>query len=339
MALLQGPTASIPCKQPNTVLSHDQSVERSVMPADRLVLGTVQFGLAYGVSHKDGAVPPAEVGRILDLAWQSGARTLDTAAAYGESEQVIGSLDISAGFGVITKTVPTSRPFRAADIARSSRARAPRKLRRRTSTPLVPMSQPAGRAGAELWSRLERLRAEGATARIGISVYDVSEAEEAIRRFPVEVVQLPLNVFDQKAVRGGGLERLAARGVIIHARSVFLQGLLLMKPSDLPVHLRQAAPVIERWRANCAREGVSPLAAALGFVMAQPTVAKLVVGVHSCEQLSAYLGALGQPAALPWASFACEDPAVIDPRSCPGCGPNEAWYDAFSRATDPSGWR
>jgi aryl-alcohol dehydrogenase-like predicted oxidoreductase len=320
MALLQGPTASIPCKRPNMVLSHDQSVERSVMPADRLVLGTVQFGLAYGVSHKDGAVPYAEVGRILDLAWQSGARTLDTAAAYGESEQVIGSLDISAGFGVITKTVP----IRAAELGAADFTTIEQgfrgsleKLRRRSVDALLVhnVQNLQGRGGAELWSRLERLRAEGATARIGISVYDVSEAEEAIRRFPVEVVQLPLNVFDQKAVRGGGLERLAARGVIIHARSVFLQGLLLMEPTDLPAHLRQAAPVIERWRANCARQGVTPLAAALGFVMAQPAVAKLVVGVHSREQLSAYLGALGQSAALPWASFACDDPAVIDPRA------------------------
>jgi aryl-alcohol dehydrogenase-like predicted oxidoreductase len=320
MAPLSGAAVSIPWKRSNMVPSRDQPVERSVMLADRLVLGTVQFGLAYGVSHKDGAVPADEAGRILDLAWRSGARTLDTAAAYGESEQVIGSLAVSAGFGVITKTLPIrAAALDEADIAAIEEGfRASlEKLRRRSVDALLihNVQNLQGPLGAALWSRLERFRAEGAAARIGISVYDVSEAEQALERFPIEIVQLPLNVFDQKAVRSGGLERLAARGVIIHARSVFLQGLLLMDPSDLPANLSQAATVIERWRADCAREGVTPVAAALGFVLAQPTVTKLVVGVHSREHLSAYLAALGQRVALPWASFACDDPAVIDPRA------------------------
>jgi aryl-alcohol dehydrogenase-like predicted oxidoreductase len=302
------------------VIPRDRTVERPVALADRLVLGTVQFGLAYGVSHKDGAVPAGEVGRILDLAWQSGARTLDTAAAYGESERVIGSFDASAGFGVITKTVP----IRAAELGESDVATVEEgfrtsleKLRRRSVDALLVhnVHNLQGPMGAALWSRLERMRDEGAVTRIGISVYDVSEAEQALERFPIEIVQLPLNVFDQKAVRHGGLERLAARGVVIHARSVFLQGLLLMEPSDLPANVRRAAPMIERWRAECARAGASPLAAALAFVLAQPAVVKLVLGVHSRDHLSAYLAALGQPVALPWASFACEDPAVIDPRT------------------------
>jgi aryl-alcohol dehydrogenase-like predicted oxidoreductase len=302
------------------VIPRNRPVGRPVALADRLVLGTVQFGLAYGVSHKDGAVPAGEVGRILDLAWQSGARTLDTAAAYGESEQVIGSLDASAGFGVITKTVP----IRAVELGESDVATIEEgfrtsleKLRRRSVDALLVhnVQNLQGPMGAALWSRLERMRDEGAVTRIGISVYDVSEAEQALERFPIEIVQLPLNVFDQKAVRHGGLERLAARGIVIHARSVFLQGLLLMEPSDLPANVRQAAPMIERWRADCARAGASPLAAALAFVLAQPAVAKLVVGVHSRDHLSAYLAALGQSVALPWASLACNDPAVIDPRA------------------------
>jgi aryl-alcohol dehydrogenase-like predicted oxidoreductase len=290
------------------------------MAIDRLVLGTVQFGLAYGVSHKDGAVPTDEVSRILDLAWRSGVRLLDTAAAYGQSEQIIGSSAVAAGFGVITKTVPIgTAALGDADIAtieqgvRESLA----KLRRRSVDALLVhnIHNLQGPMGAVLWSRLERFRADGSAARLGISVYDVGEAERAIERFPIEIVQLPLNIFDQRAIRNGGLERLAARGVAIHVRSVFLQGLLLMEPSELPANLRQAAPVIERWRKGCAREGVTPLAAALGFVLAQPAVAKLVVGVHSQDHLAAYLAALSRPVSLRWASFACEDPAIVDPRA------------------------
>jgi aryl-alcohol dehydrogenase-like predicted oxidoreductase len=294
--------------------------ENCVRPVDRLILGTVQFGLPYGVSHQGGAVPAGEAGRMLELAWQGGVRTLDTAAAYGESEQVIGSLDAAKGFGVVTKTIPVrAAKFGDADIStiEAGFRASLEKLRRRDVEALLvhDVKNLRGRPGAALWSRLERLRADGAVGRIGVSVYDVNEAEEAVERFPIEIVQMPLSVFDQRSVLNGGLERLAARGVIIHARSVLLQGLLLMASSELPANLRRAAPAIERWRALCAREGVTPLAAALGFAVSQPAVAGLVVGAHSCEHLSACLAALHHPVALPWASLACDDPGVVDPRT------------------------
>jgi aryl-alcohol dehydrogenase-like predicted oxidoreductase len=291
-----------------------------VTSVDRLVLGTVQFGLPYGVSHAGGAVAADEVARILDLAGEAGVRTLDTAAAYGGSERVLGSLDASRHFDIITKTIPVTAAevddAAIATIEAGVHASLEQLRCARVAGLLVHNVQNlAGSGGARLWSCLERFHTDGQVAQLGVSVYSAEEAEAAADRFPIEFVQLPLNVFDQRPVASGGLERLAARGIRIYVRSVFLQGLLLMDPEALPADLAGAAPFLRRWREACATEGASPLAAALSFALSQPAVAGLVVGVHSREHLAECLDVLGHPVSLAWPALSCADPRVTDPRT------------------------
>lgn len=285
----------------------------------RLVLGTVQFGLDYGISNAGGVVPGAEVSDILSLARQSGIHMLDTAAAYGESESVLGALhDSAASFDIITKTVPI-RSGQIDDAALTTidqgfRRSLERLRRDRVAALLVHDARDLLSPGAErLWALLARHKAEGRATRIGVSVYDAEEIDAVLGRFPVELIQLPLSVFDQRLIQDGSLARLAARGIAVHARSVLLQGLLLMPLEDLPESLRVAQPLLERWRDVCAKAGVARLGAALGFALAQP-IEGVVVGVHSRSHLTECLAALTQPPTLPWESLACRDRAVIDPR-------------------------
>jgi len=292
-------------------------VTGSANPVDRLVLGTVQFGLAYGVSHRGGAVPLDEGRDILALARASGIRMLDTAAAYGESENVLGELG-SGSFGIVTKTVPIrSGDLGDVDLAAIDAGflRSLMRLRRdRVAALLVHDARDLlGRGGESLWALLERHRAEGRVERIGVSVYDGEEIEAVVARFPVELIQLPLSVFDQRLVQDGTLDRLAARGIGVHARSLLLQGLLLMRADDAPETLRSAVPLLTRWKNMCADAHVTRLEAALAFALAQP-IEGLVIGVHSREHLAECLAAVKQPVSLPWASLACGDEDVIDPR-------------------------
>ena len=287
--------------------------------ADRLVLGTVQFGLAYGVSHQGGAVSRSEAADILTFATKSGIRTLDTAAAYGESESVLGELlDVNASLGIVTKTVPIRTDALATSditaIDEGFRRSLVRLRRDRVSALLVHDSRDLLASGGDrLWTLLETYRADGLAARIGVSVYDATEIEAVLARYPVELMQLPASVFDQRLVLDGTLERLASRGVAVHIRSLLLQGLLLMAPEALPASLAAAVPAMRRWRKACVAESVTPLAAALAFGMAQP-VEGLVIGVHSRMHLMECLAAIAQPVSLPWGSFACNDAGVVDPR-------------------------
>lgn len=288
-------------------------------PAERLVLGTVQFGLPYGVSHQGGAVPAAEAADILALAYESGIHTLDTATAYGDSEGVLGDLGaVSAPFGIVTKTLPVrSGSIRDEDIAAidAAFARSLKRLRReRVAALLVHEARDLlGPGGDRLWGLLERYRGEGRVERIGVSVYDTDEIEAVIARFPVQLIQVPLSVFDQRLVESGTLRHLATRRIAVHARSVLLQGLLLMPRDGVPDTLRAAIPMLARWEDACAEANVTRLQAALAFALAQP-IEGVVIGVHSRAHLVEILDAVTQPVTLPWASFACADAAVIDPR-------------------------
>lgn len=288
-------------------------------PIARLVLGTVQFGLPYGVSQGSARVPLAEVRQILDAARRAGIQMLDTAAGYGASECLIGSLEEADSFEIVTKTLSV-RPgeTESADLVTidsAFRTSLDKLKRRRVSALLVHNAgNLAGRGGVALWAQLERYRQDGLAAKIGVSVYDPAEAEALVARFPIEIVQLPLNVLDQRSIRSGALERLASNGVIIHARSALLQGLLLMRPDELPPTLRRAGPALERWHTACVAADVKPLAAALGFVLSVPGVSGTVFGVHSREHLAQCVAAIQQSVRLSWEVLACDNPLVIDPR-------------------------
>jgi aryl-alcohol dehydrogenase-like predicted oxidoreductase len=302
-----------------------------VPPADtaplaaRLALGTAQFGLAYGISHDGGPVPMWEVEDILIAARDAGIAMLDTAAAYGESESVLGQLGhVSSAFDIVTKTLPVrSGDLTSADlnaIDESFRRSLARLKRERVSVLLAhEAADLLAKNGDRLWAMMERYRAEGLTGRVGVSVYETDQLAAVLERFPVEVVQLPINVFDQRLIEDGTLERLAERGIETHARSLILQGLLLMTEAEVASRLPRALPAFRRWQVACANANMRPLTAALAFGLARPEIARLVIGVHSHQHLAQCLAAANQALTsdrpqLDWPRLACNDPDIVDPR-------------------------
>ena len=271
----------------------------------RLGLGTVQFGQAYGVSNRRGQVSRSEAAAILARAAQAGVGVLDTAANYGEAESVLAALD-TAPFRIVTKTI-TVKDGVPAVVAR---ARASRAALPCADTLLVHAA--ADLEDAALWPALQRLKAEGVFAKIGISVYVADDPAALAARFKPDVMQLPFSLLDQRLLQDGTLARLQGMGVEIHARSLFLQGLLLMETP--PLHLESAAPHLAALRTRLADAGTTPLAAALGFVLARPEIAVGLVGVTSAAELEEILAAAAQPLpALDWQAFALKDERILTP--------------------------
>jgi aryl-alcohol dehydrogenase-like predicted oxidoreductase len=211
----------------------------------QLGLGTVQFGGDYGVSNPGGRTPPDEVARILALAEREDIGLLDTAALYGDSEAVLGgALRRGHKFRIVSKTLK----FDAARISQADasalRAGFENSLRRlrqdRLYGLLVHAAADLLRPGGELlWAALNELKREGLVEKIGVSVYTGEDIEAILLRFRPDLVQLPLSVLDQRLIAGGQLARLKAQAVEIHARSIFLQGLLLMEDAELPSTVAQ----------------------------------------------------------------------------------------------------
>ncbi len=283
----------------------------------RIGLGTVQWGMEYGVANREGRPPSDEVARILAAGRSGGLQVLDTAALYGEAESLLGEQNLS-GLRVVTKTPRYAHaPITAADaddlkatlglsLARLCLPSVYGLLAHHAVDLLVP-------GGERLIDALLSLREEGRVARVGVSVYDGAQIEAVLARFKPDLVQLPLNVFDQRLIDDGSLSRLAALGVEIHVRSVFLQGLLLMQPDAVPAYFAPWSDQLRAWQAACAARNVLPQHAALAFVCDRPEVACCLIGVQSRAQLDQSLEGLDAAPALDAAQFACSDAALLNP--------------------------
>jgi aryl-alcohol dehydrogenase-like predicted oxidoreductase len=289
----------------------------------RLALGTVQFGLDYGVTHGGGRVPEGEIRTILAVAHAAGVDTLDTAAGYGDAEDGLGRVEAGRSFRIITKTIASGEAsISDLDIDRIE-ARFLQSLEK-LAIPSVDgvlvhaVADLLAPGGDKLWTRMQGWRAQGLVRRIGFSVYDRVETDAVLARFSPDLVQLPLNALDQRLLRDGTIERLAGRGIAIHVRSIFLQGLLLQNPADTPARLSRTLPLLERWWSMCRDQGVPPLAAALRFGLDIKGIERIIVGVHSAAHLREIIAATQiSLTGLDWPALAAHDPGAVDPRRWP----------------------
>lgn len=259
----------------------------------KLALGTVQFGLAYGITNASGQVSESTARAILLRAKDAGVQVLDTAAAYGESETVLGRAhNETRGFRIVSKTLPLSAADDNDPVGQVvSRAR--ESLTRLRVTQLDGLlvhhaGDLLGAQGEALYSALQTLRSEGAIARLGVSVYTPEEARTIARRFAVDLIQVPINVLDQSFATTGTLAWLHERDIEVHTRSAFLQGLLMA--DVLPAFLKSLAPGFERFREICRDASLSPLEGALSYLRTLP-IDHVVIGVQSVAQLSEIVSA------------------------------------------------
>lgn len=288
-------------------------------PSMKLGLGTVQFGMDYGVSNRQGRTPPREVERILAYAAEHGVRVLDTAAIYGDSEEVLGRLlPAWHRFDIVTKLPSLLSEEGRFDAEAADRMLAQSLARLRQSAVFgLLLHRPndlLSPAGDEVMAWLQRCQEAGWAEKVGVSVYAEDDVDGLCERFPIQLIQAPVNIFDQRLVCSGALRRCRERGAEVHARSVFLQGLLLMDADELPAYFRPYARQIEGYRRYVRVNGLAPLEAALAYVNELEEVDAFVCGVNDCTQLLQLVAAvLGEGRGLDFDSFAVNDPALLNP--------------------------
>ena len=288
--------------------------------AERLVIGTTAFGQPYGSTNTRGQVPEAVAGEVLERASALGIDTIDTAPAYGAAEALLGRLPQAKPFGVVTKfSLPReTKGLDPAAAAVEGLGRSLRDLDRRKVDALLLHrgSDLLGPLGDDLLRGLRQAKTNGLANRVGVSIYDGDEIDAVLSRCRPDIVQLPLSVVDQRLITGGHLERLADLGVEVHARSAFLQGLLLA-PERRPGWAADC-PHLLRFDEKCAASGLTPLQICLGFLLARPEVQRIVVGATSVGELDAIVEAANDPATgRSWPSFALTNTPLLDPRRWP----------------------
>ena len=120
--------------------------------------------------------------------------------------------------------------------------------------------------------------------KVGASVYTSEQLDRLLENYQLDLIQLPLNVVDQRLLQSGSLGKLKNHSIEIHARSAFLQGLLLMPTNDIPDYLAPYKWVFEQFRICRESDGLSALEACIGFVQSIPQIDKIIVGINSLQQ-------------------------------------------------------
>jgi len=282
----------------------------------KIALGTVQFGLDYGVANEDGQVRATEVQQILSESKKSGIDTLDTAIAYGTSEEVLGKVGID-GFRVVTKL--PSLPTNNGDVFRWVRDQVEASLARLGQKKLygLLLHRPedlSGSRGGQLIQALADLKDVGIVQKIGVSIYSPDELEMVCKKINIDLVQAPLNVVDRRMETSGWLDRLKSDGVEIHTRSVFLQGLLLMERSKIPMKFSRWSNMWNIWQENLRELGVTPLEACLSYPLSLDQVDQVMVGVDSAKHLQDIISAASSVDHVPDTSFMLSnDKNLINP--------------------------
>lgn len=280
---------------------------------NRLALGTVQFGLSYGVTNTEGQVSAASVQQILQEGIQHGIDMLDTAAAYGESEVVLSKQPATKQFELISKTLPLSGMKNRLDQVEQALNQSLGRLA--LQRPLYGMlihhaDDLLGPQGDDIWKLLQEKKLQGRIRKIGVSVYSAQELDLICQRYAIDLVQLPHNVLDQRLRISGHLQTLQDNAIEIHVRSAFLQGLLLLQDTaDLPVHLQELKPALTRFQQRAKDLSCSTLTLALGYLRQQTAIDRVLVGVVNPQQLTEIIVAWTEAASLP---LHCADDLAID---------------------------
>jgi aryl-alcohol dehydrogenase-like predicted oxidoreductase len=284
---------------------------------NKLGLGTVQWGIPYGLANQHGITTPETVATLLNNARHEGIKVLDTASLYGKSEAVLGlnSLD---DFKVVTKTASFATPY-ISDIEVTHLCETFQQ-----SLVLLSCKKIYGllihhaenilvHGGEKFLAAMLQFKEDGLVEKIGVSVYDSVQIDAVLKKFTPDLIQLPFSVMDQRMLTSGHLERLKNMGVEIHVRSVFLQGLLLMPLDNIPAFFEPVRPLLTRWHAAAQEQGLTVSQAALAFVKNITCVDTVLVGLDNLEQFYSCINDFAIDISFDATGLECTDPTFINP--------------------------
>lgn len=262
------------------------------MSNPKLILGTVQMGISYGINNPNGKITLENSLEILRHAFANGISTLDTAEAYGSAHEIIGTFhkeNPGRKFNIITK-VP-----RIADTNVATKVYDYLKvLNIDTIDTLMFHAFATFKSNPEYLVSMIRLKEKGAIKNIGISVYTNHEFREVIDTDHFDVIQIPFNLFDNWSLRGELIEEAKAKGKLIHTRSAFLQGLFFMQPSTEHKLALALKKELETIRNIATKEQMSIASLALNYCLQNESIDNVLIGVDSVAQLKDNLEITGE---------------------------------------------
>lgn len=282
----------------------------------KLALGTAQFGLDYGIANKFGKINRSESSKIVELSRASGIDTIDTAIAYGDSEKCLGSLGVE-NFRLVTKIpeIPTD----VSNVESWIFEQIQQSLKRLQVSKIYGILLHRykcleGENGKQVIKALERLKSDNIVDKIGISIYSPQELDVVTNVCNIDMVQTPLNLVDNRIYMSGWLNKLSKAGIEIHVRSIFLQGLLLMPRTAIPVRFSPWNELWDKWQDWLMENtNVSAAQICIDFVRSFSEVHRIVVGVDNVIQLEELIAAFRREPNTEFPDIASDEENLVNP--------------------------
>ncbi|MEK4228433.1 aldo/keto reductase [Solibacillus sp. FSL H8-0538] len=289
----------------------------------KLALGTVQFGMDYGITNSEGKTSFQEIESILRFSHEQGIVLLDTAPSYGDSEKVLGGNSLN-DFDVITKT-----PYIKNEVIAKSDIEEIEEVFYQSLENLnvdslyglfVHQTKDMYKEGSDkLYEKMLDFKERGIVQKIGVSIYEKSEITDLFNRYKWDMVQIPVNVLDQRLIKDGTLSELSDKGIEIHARSIFLQGLLLTDSFKLESRFKSVNKYLAQYYNDLHLIGMTKIEGALNYINEISEIDYAVIGVNNLLQLKEILLAYKRinndnSFRIDYSNYAVVNENIIDPR-------------------------
>lgn len=260
---------------------------------EKLVLGTVQFGLEYGINNSLGKPSKEESLVMLEYAFKKGIRVFDTAYAYGNAEEILGEFLEAHNFDENIKIITKLQPNIIADsdgeekVYKIISANLKESLARlkRTYVDGYLLHTPQYLRNDKVMNALSQLKNDGLVKHIGVSIYEEADALYATELNTIDYIQVPYNIFDQRLEKSGFFELAKKNGKKVFARSPFLQGLFFMEEGKIPAHLHKVKEHLVKLDKIIKKYQLSRQKIAMLFSLQNSNIDYVVFGVDTLDQL------------------------------------------------------
>ena len=245
----------------------------------KIVIGTAQLGSDYGVANRTGKMDRFNIKKIINTAQKNGMNFIETAQSYGESEKILGSLN-KKNLKIVTK-LPIENPKKNIknwvffSVKKSIKNLRIKKLH---GILIHNPKQLSGKTGKIIYRSLIEMKKKRLIDKIGVAVYSVNEIENLLKKFDFDIVSIPFNIFDRRLVASKLLYKLKKLNIQIFARSIFLQGLLLMRIKQRPKYFNKWAKIFSSWDKFSKQSRRTRLENCLGYVLNYPEIDKIILG-------------------------------------------------------------
>ena len=252
----------------------------------RLAIGTAQYGMNYGLANKTGKISDSEMFRILNNAKDNNILTIDTAKSYGDCEQKLGTQVIDQ-FRIMTKISNLTQQKNINAFVLEELKDSLKKLNlKNLDTLLLHRSiDLLDHKKNEVYDSLLLCKEAGLIKKFGISSDNILDVERIINIFDIDIVQFPFNIFNRELIESGLLLALKNKKIEVHARSIFLQGLLLMDRKHLNPYFNKWSSLFEKWEEWNEKNQFTKLESCLKYVFGFKDIDKYIIGIDSLRHL------------------------------------------------------